>query len=107
MSANIYSYAVIAIVSNSYPRYQAVTYVTRRSQLIRKVAPLLQRFCAIGHAASVRPGQDQTLIRLVLTHFCHLKLLFSLTDTQHVVAPTLVVLFVFKILSLFLGDNYK
>ena len=56
ISCDIYCYAVLAIVSNSYPRYQAgYLRVTHRSQLIQKSKLLLQRSACIRHAASVRP----------------------------------------------------
>ena len=84
MSCNIYSYAVLAIVSNSYPplpgrlptRYSPVRNSSREASSSFSVL-----LACIRHAASVRPepGSNSLFkVRLLSLTFLHLNYCFSL-----------------------------
>ena len=118
MSCNIYSYAVLAIVSNSYPplpgrlptRYSPVRNSSKKSKLLSSAFYLH----VLGTPPAFVLSQDQTLIKSLSSHsFLSLTdlLFFSLfsTTTLVVVPCTLVRLvqfskvFVTQSLS---SDNY-
>lgn len=84
-------HAVLAIVSNSYPRYQAYLRYFTRSQLIPMVCVGFGINCAfylhvLGHAASVRLRIKLSFKRLSLTLFRPLTdfIFRSLTGHIHV-----------------------
>lgn len=97
MSCNIYSYAVLAIVSNSYPRYQAgylrVTHPFA-THPEKQAPPSAFYLHVLGTPPAFVLSQDQTLIKSLSSHsFLSLTdLLFSLfsTTTLVVVPCTLV-----------------
>ncbi len=74
---------VVAIVSNSYPRYQAGYLLLTRSPTHRYgVMKLRCILCVLlaydRHAASIRLSQDQTLyVKLELSCFCAGDFCFS------------------------------
>ena len=80
MSCNIYSYAVLAIVSNSYPplpgrlptRYSPVRNSSGKSKLL----PSAFYLHVLGTPPAFILSQDQTLIKIIVC----LKLILSLTD---------------------------
>ena len=80
MSCNIYCYAVLAIVSNSYPplpgrlptRYSPVRNSSGKSKLL----PSAFYLHVLGTPPAFILSQDQTLIKIIVC----LKLILSLTD---------------------------
>ena len=80
MSCNIYCYAVLAIVSNSYPplpgrlptRYSPVRNSSGKSKLL----PSAFYLHVLGTPPAFVLSQDQTLIKIIVC----LKLILSLTD---------------------------
>ena len=80
MSCDIYSYAVLAIVSNSYPplpgrlptRYSPVRNSSGKSKLL----PSAFYLHVLGTPPAFILSQDQTLIKIIVC----LKLILSLTD---------------------------
>ena len=99
MSCNIYSYAVLAIVSNSYPplqgrlptRYSPVRNSSKKSKLLSSAFYLH----VLGTPPAFVLSQDQTLIKSLSSHsFLSLTdlLFFSLfSTTTYVVAPCTLV----------------
>ena len=116
MSCNIYSYAVLAIVSNSYPplpgrlptRYSPVRNSSKKSKLLSSAFYLH----VLGTPPAFVLSQDQTLIKSLSSHsFLSLTdlLFFSLfsTTTLVVVPCTLVRLVQFsKVFIALSSDNY-
>ena len=78
MSCNIYSYAVLAIVSNSYPRYQAgylrVTHPFA-THPEKQAPPSAFYLHVLGTPPAFVLSQDQTLIKSLSSHS-----FLSLTD---------------------------
>ena len=118
MSCNIYSYAVLAIVSNSYPplpgrlptRYSPVRNSSKKSKLLSSAFYLH----VLGTPPAFVLSQDQTLIKSLSSHsFLSLTdlLFFSLfsTITSVIVPCTLVRLVQFSkvfVTQLLSSDNY-
>ena len=103
MSCNIYSYAVLAIVSNSYPPLPG-RLPTRYSPVRNSSGEASSSFsvllACIRHAASVRPepGSNSHLIVWVLLITVHWQIYFSFFDRSHIsMSPcTWFVLFSFQ-----------
>ena len=79
MSCNIYFYAVLAIVSNSYPRYQAgylrVTHPFATHHPEKQAPPSAFYLHVLGTPPAFVLSQDQTLIKSLSSHS-----FLSLTD---------------------------